>query len=177
MSIQTELTRITNAKSSIVAAIEGKGVTVPEGTKLDGMAALVEAISAGGGAEISSGKFFIASSPTLDENNPYCIEHGLGKTPDFAIVVKSSNTSSTATFAAAMFVATDSFSDATEQAGLSYFSNESSNNSQAYTKPRLAKNFAKEYGCLADETYIKIYGNTGSKLSSGWHSWMAGVLI
>ena len=48
MSIQTELTRITNAKAAVKAAIEGKGVTVPEGTKLDGMAALVEAISAGG---------------------------------------------------------------------------------------------------------------------------------
>ena len=49
MSIQTELTRITNAKASIVAAIEGKGVTVPDGTLLDGMAALIESIEAGGG--------------------------------------------------------------------------------------------------------------------------------
>ena len=48
MSIQTELTRITNAKAAVKAAIEGKGVTVPTGTKLDGLAALVEAISAGG---------------------------------------------------------------------------------------------------------------------------------
>ena len=50
MSIQTELTRITNAKSAIKAAIEGKGVTVPDGTLLDGMAALIESIEAGGGA-------------------------------------------------------------------------------------------------------------------------------
>ena len=48
MSIQTELTRITNAKAAVKAAIESKGVTVPTGTKLDGLAALVEAISAGG---------------------------------------------------------------------------------------------------------------------------------
>lgn len=161
----------------IVAAIESKGVTVPDGTKLDGMAALVEAISAGGGAEISSGKFFIASTATLDETNPYCIEHGLGKTPDFAIVVRSLSPSSTAAFAAAMFVATNSFSDKTGQAGLSYFSNERTINGQADTKPSIAKNFTKEYGCLADETYIKIYGKTGSMLISGWHSWMAGVLI
>lgn len=53
MSIQTELTRITNAKAAVKAAIEGKGVTVPEGTKLDGLAALVESIEAGGGADIS----------------------------------------------------------------------------------------------------------------------------
>ena len=49
MIIQTELTRITNAKASIKAAIEGKGVTVPDATLLDGMAALIESIEAGGG--------------------------------------------------------------------------------------------------------------------------------
>lgn len=49
MSIQTELTRITNAKTAIKTAIEGKGVTVPAGTLLDGMAALIESIQAGGG--------------------------------------------------------------------------------------------------------------------------------
>ena len=49
MSIQTELTRLTNAKAAIQTAIEGKGVTVPEGTLLDGMAALIESIEAGGG--------------------------------------------------------------------------------------------------------------------------------
>ena len=46
MSIQTELTRITNAKSAIKTAIEGKGVTVPDGTLLDGMASLIESIEA-----------------------------------------------------------------------------------------------------------------------------------
>ena len=50
MSIQTELTRITNAKAAIKTAIEGKGVTVPAGTLLDGMASLIESIEAGGGA-------------------------------------------------------------------------------------------------------------------------------
>ena len=43
MSIQTELTRLTNAKAAIKTAIEGKGVTVPSDTLLDGMAALIEA--------------------------------------------------------------------------------------------------------------------------------------
>lgn len=49
MSIQKDLTRIKNAKASIKAAIEGKGVTVPEATLLDGMAQLIESIEAGGG--------------------------------------------------------------------------------------------------------------------------------
>lgn len=49
MSTQSEITRLANAKTALATAIEGKGVTVPEGTKLDGMAALIEAIGAGGG--------------------------------------------------------------------------------------------------------------------------------
>ena len=60
MSIQTELTRITNAKAAIKTAIEGKGVTVPAGTLLDGMASLIESIEAGGGndpSEIFDGDF------------------------------------------------------------------------------------------------------------------------
>ena len=54
MSIQTELTRITNAKAAIKAAIEGKGVTVPDGTMLDGMASLIGEIQAGGGGWTST---------------------------------------------------------------------------------------------------------------------------
>ena len=79
MSIQTELTRITNAKAAIKTAIEGKGVTVPDGTLLDGMAALIESIEAGvGGCTITSGSFTPASDPTYG----YKVTHGLGKIPE-----------------------------------------------------------------------------------------------
>lgn len=42
--ISTEITRIQGAKSDIATAIENKGVTVPSGTKIDGMAALIDQI-------------------------------------------------------------------------------------------------------------------------------------
>lgn len=45
MSIQTQITRISNAKSAISTAITGKGVNVPTNTKLDGMAALIDEIN------------------------------------------------------------------------------------------------------------------------------------
>lgn len=48
MSIASDVTRIKSAKAAIKAAIEGKGVTVPDATLLDGMAALIESIEAGG---------------------------------------------------------------------------------------------------------------------------------
>ena len=78
MSIQTELTRITNAKSSIVAAIEGKGVTVPDGTLLDGMAALIESIEAGGGGSLQGFKFMATGTitPAADISSDYTVNVG-----------------------------------------------------------------------------------------------------
>lgn len=83
MSIQTDLTRIKNAKAAIKAAIEGKGVTVPDATLLDGMAALIESIEAGGGGlggdfEVSTGII------TLSEDaESLSFDHGLSKAPSF----------------------------------------------------------------------------------------------
>lgn len=44
MSIATEITRLQNAKSSIVQAIEDKGVSVPDNVKIDEVATYVENI-------------------------------------------------------------------------------------------------------------------------------------
>ena len=49
MSISSEITRISNAKTAIAESIANKGVTVPSGTKIDGMAALIDSIQTGGG--------------------------------------------------------------------------------------------------------------------------------
>lgn len=82
MSIQSELTRLTNAKAAIKTAIEGKGVTVPDATLLDGMAALIESIEAGGGGyEVSVGLI----TPTEDSTT-LSFEHGLSKAPDYVTV-------------------------------------------------------------------------------------------
>ena len=83
MSVQTELTRITNAKAAIKAAVEGKGVTVPNGTLLDGMASLIESIEAGGGAKIATGSF----TNIGQENYSTEITHGLGTIPKIVIIL------------------------------------------------------------------------------------------
>ena len=86
MSIQTELTRITNAKAAIKTAIEGKGVTVPNGTLLDGMASLIESIEAGGGGggNIVAGTYTPASTQT----NRVTVTHNLGKEPTGVLFAK-----------------------------------------------------------------------------------------
>lgn len=48
MSIATEIQRLQTAKADIKTAIEGKGVTVPSSTKLDGYASLIDLIQQGG---------------------------------------------------------------------------------------------------------------------------------
>ena len=68
MSIASDVTRIESAKAAIKAAIEGKGVTVPDATLLDGMAALIESIEAGGGADISPWADMVTFSITPAED-------------------------------------------------------------------------------------------------------------
>ena len=73
MSIVAEVNRLKDAKTAIKTAIEGKGVTVPEATMLEGMAALIESIKAGGG--IDTGDYF--SNPRFasiipNEDMPTC---------------------------------------------------------------------------------------------------------
>lgn len=53
MSISSEITRISNAKTAIAESIANKGVTVPSGTKIDGMATLIDSIQTGGGGDTS----------------------------------------------------------------------------------------------------------------------------
>ena len=88
MSIQTELTRITNAKAAIKTAIEGKGVTVPDGTLLDGMAALIESIQAGGdfNSTIVKGSFTLSERTKIPHqaypsSDVFKIEHNSGFVP------------------------------------------------------------------------------------------------
>ena len=94
MSIQTELTRITNAKAAIKSAIEGKGVTVPDGTLLDGMAALIESIETGGGGfeniQTVTGSFTpdsLISTETQEFPGPgaFTVEHNAGFIPRAAV--------------------------------------------------------------------------------------------
>ena len=96
MSIQTELSRIINAKAAIKAAIEGKGVTVPDATLLDGMAALIESIETGGGGKFASGTVTSAENISLGPDANFEIETGfLNKNIDVNFVLLLFNASVT----------------------------------------------------------------------------------
>ena len=71
MSVQSEITRLQNAKAAIKSAIEGKGVTVPDGTLLDGMAALIAGIEVGGSSDYTPFELVTMGTitPTEDTQN------------------------------------------------------------------------------------------------------------
>ncbi len=64
MSISSEITRISNAKTAIAESIANKGVTVPSGTKIDGMAALIDSIQTGGTPSLQSKSVTYTSNGT-----------------------------------------------------------------------------------------------------------------
>lgn len=68
MSIATEITRLQTAKADLKTAIEGKGVTVPSTTKIDGYADLVESIPSGGGGDNEKYLSLIARTGTSFED-------------------------------------------------------------------------------------------------------------
>ena len=62
MSVQTQIDRISGAVSDALAALTEKGVTVPDGTKVDGLAALIESIEADGAGELFHAEITPATS-------------------------------------------------------------------------------------------------------------------
>ena len=87
MSIQTELTRLTNAKAAIQTAIEGKGVTVPSGTLLDGMAALIEEIKT---EKVITGTFTVAQD--ISSNNLDYLPQSVEEWPSWLIIIAEKDT-------------------------------------------------------------------------------------
>ena len=87
MSVQTQIDRISGAVSAALAALTEKGVTVPDGTKVDGLAALIAAIEAGGGGSGGSGGANIAvgSFTPSSEISDIEVTHNLGTVPNFAV--------------------------------------------------------------------------------------------
>lgn len=74
MAISDEITRLTNAKAAIKTAIEGKGVTVPSSTLLDGYAVLITSIPSGGSTNEISYPAWVKDGDThlwIDIRNTY----------------------------------------------------------------------------------------------------------
>ena len=86
-AMATNVGTANTAVASAITALTDKGVTVPDGTNVTGLAELISAIEAGGGSgSVASGSI----TPTEDNSN-LNIEHNLGVAPK-AFVIYSSAT-------------------------------------------------------------------------------------
>lgn len=72
MSVSSEITRLENAKTAIKTAIKGKGVAVPDETKVDGLATLID--------DIYSGAYNIVSTANSDGTQNLEITDSVGGT-------------------------------------------------------------------------------------------------
>lgn len=86
MSIATEITRLQTAKADLKTSIEGKGVTVPSATKIDGYADLVDSIQTGGG-----GAFKVAEGTFVGDGTTYYdVElSGVEFSPDIVLITRA----------------------------------------------------------------------------------------
>ena len=104
MSIQSEIDRIAGAKTAIATAIAGKGVTVPDATLLDGMAALIKSIEAGGGSEnqLVYGTYTPASDQTAAYGGSFSAEFGF--VPDVFVMYQAKPAASLTKNSAAIII-------------------------------------------------------------------------
>lgn len=81
-NLEPKINRIATAVTSALSALTAKGVTVPEGANVESLAALIEAIEAGGGGiNATAGTITVAS-----DQNDYVLNHGLGEVPKFFVI-------------------------------------------------------------------------------------------
>ena len=85
MSIQSEITRLNNAKQDIAAAIESKGVSVPSDLNIDDYAAKINEIVAAdifkGATDTSDGAAGLVPAPTMAQKDSYLKGDGTWGTP------------------------------------------------------------------------------------------------
>ena len=164
MSIQTELTRITNAKAAIKTAIEGKGVTVPNGTLLDGMASLIESIEAGGGSEnqLVYGTYTPASDQTAAYGGSFSAEFGF--VPDVFVMCQSDALDHPAKNSAAIIISRPHAYNNTIRP--SYFRSIVSASTGSY---QTGTSNHRYYGTvnIMTETKVGFFGPSGSLLVGG----------
>ena len=171
------------------AAIEGKGVTVPDGTMLDGMAALIESIEAGGGGEVnvSTGSF----TPVETTIN-LTIQHNLGKIPKAVFLWVTERTSWGSDSYSVLFayayelsaggiptvISTGIYSKDDHKskflnANISYAAGYGENKTLETFIGHAANNVIKVYGATTDSFNVK-YEINGGGLKGGWtYQWLA----
>ena len=97
MSIGTEISRIAQAKSDIISALTSKGLTIPDGTKIDGLPPFISSLITNPFSSDAGISNYLIE--TLDYNDDPAVDtekvmlrNGLGWVPHVALHVLVNNT-------------------------------------------------------------------------------------
>lgn len=149
--------------ASIVAAIEGKGVTVPDGTLLDGMAALIESIEAGGSKnQLVYGTYTPASDQTAAYGGSFSAEFGF--VPDVFVMCQSDALADPAKNSAAIIISRPcAYNNKSRPSYFRSIVSASTGSSQMGTSNH------RYYGTnnIMTETKVDFFGPSGSLLVGG----------
>lgn len=77
MSIQSEITRIEDARNDIITSLQSKGSDIETGAKIDTIASFITALSTGGGSIV------LKAQATASTNNPAQFKCDIGEAFDF----------------------------------------------------------------------------------------------
>ena len=84
MSVQTQIDRLTGAKTNLSTWLTNNGVTVPDGTLLDGLVSLLDSVES---FKVYEGT--VTAPGSAGKSFTFTIEHGLGHVPVFFALVPS----------------------------------------------------------------------------------------
>lgn len=179
MSVQNEITRLNAAKEAISQAIAEKGVTVPNGAKLDELGALIAAIEAGGGGgggKFATGVYTPAEDVSISGGTRTNIDFGIGFVPQFFVLFIQGTSATNLPLASSGYIITCSgwicYHD-TPSNGLRVDEWSTVQGTKAtYTGGKAGLSYKKNI--TLTENSIPVYSNTAAVLSSAQtYNWYA----
>ena len=175
MSVQTQIDRLASAKAAIKTAIEGKGVTVPDATLLDGMAALIESIEAGGGLPTGLSKAAFGTVTLSNGASSIKITHGLGVAPNFVVLFGTSGTPGGSFHMITTYVLYKSSSSITYKYASGYNSSNDLSIGGIYDAVSTSSVLTDTTCTFLRSPYYAGTTSQGARFSTSLYRWIAGV--
>ena len=175
MSIQTQIDRISGNVSAALSAIAEKGVTVPDGSNSDALHELILSIEAGGGLPTGLSKVAHGTVTPNFGTSSVIITHGLGVTPNFAILFATSATSSGSSHTIATEVLYKSSSSVTYEYASGYNSSSALSVGGIYTTVSTSSVLTDTTCTFSRSSYHAGTASQGALFSRNPYRWIAGV--
>ena len=180
MSIQSEISRLTQAVSDAYAEVANKGGTVPASAVIGNLASAIASIQGGsGGGGLPDGITALDTgtyTPSSDQKSIVRIDHGLGVAPNFCIWMIEADTSQNVLVSTGLFGA--SFQKNTVMSSYVYNAHFAFRGYSSSSSGNVSGSSAVD----ADDTYFTstkapLMGSSAYPIKAGYtYRWVCGVL-